>query len=77
MRTIITVTHNNYLPGQYTISDSGRDKRGRSYQATTARGPAAAAAVAMERAIQINGGYVVFGPDDVLALIPADMRERK
>lgn len=76
-RTIISVTEYPSMRGRYLVRcDAMKDKRGMTYPYDVS-GAAAAAARAMDYAARVGSrGYVIFAPSSVLALIPADMRER-
>lgn len=75
MRTSITVTRHPTLPGVYQVSVSGGGARGGRVDV---RGPGAAAALAIQKAHQFgSSGYHIFGPDEVTAQIPEDMRGKK
>lgn len=78
MRTIITVTESASLPGSFTVMSSARkDRRGNVYPATVrGGGPSAAAAKALEYAIDCGGGYAIVAPKKVMDCIPEDMRGR-
>jgi len=70
---IITITEYASMPGRFKwAAKVGRDER---FGDCPGHGPEAAAAMAVDRAIQFNkGGYSIFGPREVLACIPADIR---
>jgi hypothetical protein len=78
MRAIIAVTEARSMPGRYTVScDARRSKSGHLHPADI-RGASAAAAKAMEYAVDLRGrGYAIFAPSDVISLIPHDMRSRE
>lgn len=71
-RTIITVTRHKTLVNVFQVSAAGGGARpGRQ----DVRDSGAAAAFAMQLAIRHGAaGYHVFGPSEVMAHIPEDMR---
>lgn len=77
MRTIITVTEYPSMPGRYKVFSGSRADRRGIVRPRDVQGEHAAAAVAMEYAVDLGGkGYAVFAPRKVLELIPQDMRQR-
>lgn len=75
MRAIIAVTESGSMPGRYTVTCDARRSRAGYLHPADVRGAHAAAAKAMEYAIDVRGvGYAIFAPRDVIAMIPEDMR---
>ncbi|MFA7386488.1 MAG: hypothetical protein WCZ87_02370 [Thiohalobacteraceae bacterium] len=76
MRTIITVVEYPSMPGRYLVK-SDANSRDRYNKPRDVWGAGAAAAAAMEYA-QISGsiGYQIFAPENVMDMIPVDMRGR-
>lgn len=73
-RAIITVTEYRPAPGRFTVTCSARrDRRGRLHPADV-YGEEAAAAKALEYAIDCRSGYAIVAPAKVSAYIPEDMR---
>ncbi len=75
MATIITVTESSSMPGRFTCSHKTGTGRPRSGEAGS--DPAAAAAYAMEIALNVGGPYVIFGPQKVMDHIPPEFRSRR
>lgn len=76
MRTLITVTEYPSMRGRYKIhSTARRDKNGIVRPADVA-GDSAAAAQALEYALEYKSGYAIVAPDKVMQHIPEDMRGR-
>lgn len=73
MKAIITITKNSRQPSEYLYSV----KKGSFMESRRSAGfcKGAAAATAVEKSILHGaGGFVIFAPDDILKLIPAEMR---
>jgi hypothetical protein len=75
-RAIITVTESPSMLGRYTVKCDTRRNRGGFMHPADVGGEHAAAAKAMEYAVDAGGGYVIFAPKKVIDLIPEDMRSR-
>ena len=76
MSTIITITESRSMPGNFKIkSSANKDKRGGVFE-REAYGCAAAVAEAMSLALDASGGYMIFGPQKALDMIPADLRNK-
>ena len=74
--TIITVTEMASIPGRFTCTHQTMP-RGRVYTTTHAgRDPNAAAAYAVQVALQTGGSYVIMGPKKVLDCIQPEVRAR-
>jgi hypothetical protein len=71
--TIITITESASMPGRYTCTT--KKGAGRTYTGDV-KGcdPGSAAAIAMERALNAGGAYLILGPKKVMDFIPAEMR---
>lgn len=76
MITVITVTEMASMPGRFTCTHR-TGAAGRVYNTTHAGGDAsAAAAYAVQIALQSGGDYVILGPQKVLDCIPVQIRTR-
>lgn len=76
-RTVITVVAMASMPGSYEITVQNRRGRIVVGRHGAGRDPGAAAAKAMQMAVEHGaGGYQIFAPQAVATLIPADMLGR-
>ena len=76
MTTIITVTEMASMPGRFECTHQ-TGPRGRVYNTTHAgSGPEAAAAYAVQIALQTGGPYFIMGPKKLLDCIPPEIRVR-
>ena len=77
VRAIISVVESRAKPGRFEVSCDARRSKNGYLHPYDARGAGAAAAKAMQYATSVGSrGYAIFAPDSVLAMIPADMRQR-
>lgn len=74
MRTIISISEMNGIPGQYECMQQHGARPGQ--RSSAGRSPGAAASYALFVALGRAGPYVIVGPENVMAHIPADIRSR-